>query len=324
MHIVISLSTYYSKDRPPEDTFEKRVREIAAGHTVTFVPAGGDIAAAMPEADVYFPLSGLNLKPEYIEAAPRLEWAHVASAGVEHALFPAMTNSDIILTNGAGMYGIPIAEHTVGMMLALVRDFPRMMRQQAERKWGEVRGGELYGGTALIVGLGGIGREIARRLRAFGMRILATRRRPGANDPDADEVGAPEDLRRFLPLADWGVVTVPWLADHGVVMGRAEIALMKPSARLLNVGRGRTVDEAALIEALQSGRLAGAGLDVFEKEPLPPGSPLWDMPNVIVSPHTAGSSPRSLDRVLDLFLDNLRRFLAGEPLRNVVDKRAGY
>lgn len=324
MHIVISLSTYYSKDGPPPEAFEKRVREIAAGHTVTFVPAGGDIAGAMPEADVFFPLSGLNLRPEYIESAPRLKWAHVASAGVEHALFPAITNSDIILTNGAGVYGIPIAEHTVGMMLALVRDFPRILHQQRSREWAEVRGTELFGTTALIVGLGGIGREIARRLRPFGMRVLATRRHPGGNDPDADEVGAPTDLHTFLPRADWVIVTVPWLPDCGVVIGREQISLMKPSARLVNVGRGRTIDQRALEEALQSGLLAGAALDVFDPEPLPSSSPLWEMPNVIVSPHTAGSSPRSLERVLDLFLDNLRRFLAGEPLRNVVDKRAGY
>jgi len=324
MEIVIGAASWYVEDPDAARAFEAEAREVAAGHTVTIVPPGADLPAAAGEAEVFFPLSSAMVTPAFVEAAPRLRWIQMASAGVERALFPALRERDITVTNAAGVYGIPIAEHALGMMLALARGLPELTRRQERHEWKGVDGDELFERTAVIVGLGGIGREIARRCRCFGMRVLATRRHAGNPDPDADRVVPAEELASLLADADWLILCAPATPDTRHMIGAAELAAMKPTARLVNIARGSLVDETALVAALRDGRIAGAGLDVFEKEPLPADSPLWDMPNVLVSPHTSGSSPRSLHRVLRLFLKNLRRYLAGEPLENVVDKDAGY
>jgi phosphoglycerate dehydrogenase-like enzyme len=248
----------------------------------------------------------------------------MASAGVERAMFPALRERPILLTNAAGVYGIPIAEHALAMMLALSRRMPELIRRQQRREWKSADGDELFESTALVAGLGGIGREIARRCRGLGMRVLATRVHPTNPDPDADRVYPADALHELLPEADWLILAAPATPATRHLIGATELAAMRSSARLINIARGSLMDQPTLVAALQSGALAGAGLDVFETEPLPPESPLWAMPNVIVSPHTSGASPRSLERTLHLFLANLRRYLAGEPLENVVDKSEGY
>ena len=324
MRIVISATTWYDEDQDRVLAFEETVRSVAAGHEVVIVPKGDDLHAAMAGAEVFFPLSGHTLTPDVVAAGPCLQWIQMASAGVEHALFPELVERPITVTNAAGVYAIPIAEHVLGMMLAMARGLPDLTLRQARREWKGFRGEELHGATVLVVGLGGIGREVARRCRPFGMGVIATRTQPYNSDADADRVFAASDLTAVLPQADWVVLCAPATPTSEQLIGAEQLAAMKPSARLVNIARGALVDENALIAALREGRIAGAALDVFEDEPLPEASPLWDMPNVFISPHTSGSSPRGLERTLDLFTDNLRRYLSGAPLQNVVDKHRGY
>jgi len=324
MRIVLSTVTWYDGDEERVGVFERSVRQIGAAHEVVIVPKGGDLMGAIGSAEVFFPLSGHSFTEEVLDAAPALKWIHLASAGVDHALYPALLQRPIILTNSAGIYAIPIAEHVLAMMLALSRKIPEMVRAQAEARWAGVSGSELAESTVLIVGLGGIGSRVAARCAAFGMRVIATRRRVKLPSTGVDAVYSADRLRDALPQADWVVVCAPLTTETRHMVGPAEFALMKPGAGLINIARGGLVDEEALVDALRSGHLAGAGLDVFAEEPLPPTSPLWSQPNVIVSPHSAGSSPRSIPRTLRLFEENLRRYLSGRPLLNVVDKRAGY
>lgn len=324
MDIIIGVAPWYEAERGTTRSFECEVRRMAAGYRLVIVPPGGDVAGAMGEAEVFFPLSSFLVTPEVVAAAPRLRWIQMASAGVERAMFPALRDRPITVTNAAGVYAVPIAEHTLGMMLALARGLPDLIRRQERHAWQGVDGDELCGRTVVIAGLGGIGREIARRCRCFDMRVLATRRHPENPDPDADRVAGADALDTLLPEADWLALCAPATPETRRMIGREQLSMMEPTARLINIARGSLIDEAAMADALRKGRLAGAGLDVFEKEPLPPDSPLWDMPNVIVSPHTSGSSPRGLGRVLSLFQENLRRYLEGRPLKNVVDKREGY
>lgn len=324
MRIVLSTVTWYDGDQERVDTFEGSVRQIGRDNEVVVVPKGGNLLGAISSAEVFFPLSGHSLTEEVLAAGPMLKWVHLASAGVDHALYPSLLARPITLTNSAGVYAIPIAEHVLSMMLALSRKLPEIVRQQARLEWSGIAGGELTGSTALIIGLGGIGTRVAELCRAFGMRVIATRRHMEHPVEGVDGLYPTDRLAEALPQADWVIVCAPLTEATRHLIGANEIAIMKARARIINIARGGLIDEAAMIDALSSGRLAGAGLDVFEKEPLPETSPLWTLPNVIISPHSAGSSPNSLHRTLDLFEDNLRRYVAGEPLRNVVDKRAGY
>jgi phosphoglycerate dehydrogenase-like enzyme len=324
MSIVIGTDGLYNEDAERARAFERDVRRVAPERALVVVPDGDDLLAAMGEAEVFFPLASSMVRSEVVGAAPRLRWIQMASAGVERALFPALVEGDIVVTNAAGVYAIPIAEHALGMMLALSRGLPELVRRQERREWQSVQGGELYESTALIAGLGGIGREIARRCRCFGMHVIATRRHPENPDPDADRVVPADELATLLPEADWLILCAPSTPGTRHMIDAAQLGCMKLAARVINIARGSLIEEPALVHALQSGALAGAGLDVFAQEPLPADSPLWDMPNVIVSPHTSGASPRSLERVLQLFLENLHRYVSGEPLQNEVDKGEGY
>jgi phosphoglycerate dehydrogenase-like enzyme len=248
-------------------------------------------------------------------------------AGVEWFLTPDFIASPVVLTNAAGVYAVPIADHVMALVLHFSRQFNNLLRKQAKREWaewGEFGAGELLDKTLGIVGLGGIGAEVARRAKGFGMRVIAVRRRPQLTSEHADEVRGAEDLAWLLAESDFVALCSALTHSTRHLIGQAELRLMKPTAYLINIARGGLVDEAALVTALQSAEIAGAGLDVFEEEPLPKESPLWDMPNVMITPHDAGSSPRSGERLMDLFCENLRRYIAGEPLLNVVDKEAGY
>ncbi|HEY3413416.1 MAG TPA: D-2-hydroxyacid dehydrogenase [Armatimonadota bacterium] len=324
MRIVLSTATWYAGDESLVGPFESSLRASAAGHEVVFVAPGGDLVREVRDAEVFFPLSGHFFTPDVLDAAVSLKWVHLASAGVDHALYPALLKRPIVLTNGAGVYSIPIAEHVLAMMLALSRRIPEMIRQQDRAKWSGLRGGELNGSTVLIVGVGGIGARVAALCKAMGMRVIGTRRRNDIVTPNVDTVLPAGELHGALGEADWVVLCAPLTSETRHIIGAAELAMMKPTTRLINIARGALIDECAMIEALRENRIAGAGLDVFVEEPLPSDSPLWNLPQVIVAPHSGGASPNSLARTLDLFQDNLRRYLAGEPLRNVVDKQAGY
>jgi phosphoglycerate dehydrogenase-like enzyme len=212
-------------------------------------------------------------------------------------------------------------------MLAFIRQLPLVIRQQGEHKWQSPPGEtleELYQRTLLVVGLGAIGERIARVGNALGMRVAATRRTVADPPPYVDALYTPDRLLEVLPQADFVVLAAPLTKETFHMIGERELQTMKQGAFIVNIGRGKLIDEAALIRALQEDRIAGAGLDVFETEPLPPESPLWDMANVIVTPHYAGASPRYHERAMPIFLDNLQRYRDGAELRNLVDKRAGY
>ncbi len=249
----------------------------------------------------------------------RFRWAHSASAGVGGSLYPEMRDSDVVLTNSAGVYAPAIAETVIALLFHFARGLDFAVRAQAERRWDKAPFddpaspvGELAGAALGIVGFGGIGREVARRAEALGMRVLAMRRTGGV------------PLEELLPQSNYLLLAVPETPATRGLIGERELALLPPGAVVVNVGRGSVVDEAALIEALRSGRLRGAGLDVFAREPLPPESPLWALPNVLVLPHVSGASPHFWRRQTELIRDNLGRYLAERPLRNVVDKSSGY
>jgi phosphoglycerate dehydrogenase-like enzyme len=261
------------------------------------------------------------------KSAPNLKWVQSGGAGVEGFLTPDFIASPIVLTNAQGIYAVPIADHVMAFVLYFSRCFDGLVPKQMERKWaewGEFSVDELNGKTLGIVGLGGIGREVAKRARAFGMRVIATRKRAHRPSEFADEVRGPDELPWLLKESDYVVLCAALTRNTRHLIGAEQMKQMKPTAHLINIGRGGLIDEQALIAALEHGDIAGAGLDVFEQEPLPADSPLWDPPNVLITPHSAGDSPRSGERLVELFRENLRRYVAGEPLLNVVDKEAGY
>jgi len=282
----------------------------------------------IPDAEAYVPGPW---NEDIFAAARRLRWVHFDWAGIESQMFPALAESDVLVTNAAGVFAVPMADHAIGMMLAVSRALLTCARRPPEQLWhapgartritGQVR--ELNGATLGVVGYGGIGREVARRAKGFGMRVLALRRRPQA-DEFADEVWGPDRLDDLLRQSDYLVLSCALTDETRGLIGRRELALMKPGSVFVNVARGAVVDESALIDALQRGHLGGAGLDVTAREPLPVESPLWTMENVVVTPHVSGFSPQTLRRQFALLRENVRRFAAGEPLLNVVDKRAGY
>ena len=280
----------------------------------------GDRPQRIAEAEILVGWPG----KEDLAQASCLRWLQLPSAGA--AGYARDLPPQVQLTNARGVFGIPIAEHVMAMMLALTRGVPAMVEGQRSRTWRkpDVKRLEVFGKTMGIVGLGDIGTETARRAKAFGMRVIANRRSPGAKPDFVDALHGPDGLDILLAEADHLVVTLPGTRHTEGLIGRAQIARMKPGAFIYNVGRGSTIDEAALAEALASGRLAGAGLDVFATEPLPQDSPLWGLPNVLVSPHCSGGTPEHRARTAEIFLDNLRRFVDGRPLQNVVDRELEY
>lgn len=284
--------------------------------------------ALIPEADVAF---SSVIRPATLAAAPRLKWIHSPAAGVGSMLFPEMVASPVVVTNSRGTHAEAMAEHAVGMIIAVFRKFPEAFAHQAARRWGHeaLTGGApsrlVRGSTIGIVGPGAIGGAIATLASAFGARVEAIRRRPELGPPPgATAVFPPDRLRERLPSWDVVVLAAPLTPETRGMIGAAELALMKPDAVLVNMGRGKLVREAELVEALRQNRIGGAALDVFEHEPLDAASPLWELPNVFITPHTSSLRADYWDIAVDLFLENLRRFDAGQPLLNVVDKTAGY
>ena len=286
--------------------------------------------AMLPQADVVF---GHCVNAANLASAGRLRWIHSPAAGVDHVLFPALVHSAIVLTNARGMHADSMAEHAIGVMLTFARKLHWSRDAQVERRWSQRAQWtqaplveSLAGQTLGLVGFGSVGQAIATRAKAMGMRVLAVRRHP----VDADGSPAPADaqwgtqrLHDLMSESDWVVIVAPQTSQTRHLIGAAEIARMKPGARLMNLGRGVLVDDAAQLAALQEGRIAGAALDVFAAEPLPPEHPYWGMREVFLTPHTSGLGPRYWDRATAIFAANLQRFVAGQPLENVVDKQAG-
>jgi phosphoglycerate dehydrogenase-like enzyme len=258
--------------------------------------------------------------------APRVRWIHSASVGVENVLFPALIESPVTLTNARGAYSAALGEFVLAAVLFFAKDLRRMTTSQASGKWDQFDVEMLQGRVLGIVGYGDIGRAVADRTRGFGMRIFALRRRPelSRKDPLIERAFPDEQLGEMLAASDYVVVALPLTPATNRLIGAEVLAAMKPSAVLINVGRGPVVDEGALIAALEANRIRGAALDVFEREPLPEGHPFYRLRNVLLSPHCADHTAGWQEQSMELFLANFERFRKGEPLENVVDKRAGY
>lgn len=257
-------------------------------------------------------------------AADRLRWLHVASAGVDSVLFPQLRDSAVPVTNSRGVFDRPVAEYVLGLILTFAKDVPRSVRLQDRRTWLHRESERVADQNVLIVGTGPIGRATARLLRAVGMHVDGVGRRARDDDPDFGVVHPATALRYHLPKADVVVAVAPLTDRTRGMFGRDAFAAMQPGTRFVNVGRAELVDTDALVESLRSGRVASAALDVFDTEPLPTSSPLWTMQHVLVSPHMAGDVTGWRSALVELFRDNFLRWLAGEPLHNVVDKRLGY
>lgn len=260
-----------------------------------------------------------------VRKAPQLKWLHVFNAGVDHPIYTEMLERGVRLTTSAGSTAEPIAQTAIMGLLALARGFPRWLAAQRARKWDPVRFGELprdlRGQTAVVVGLGKIGAEIARLARALGLKVIGIRRSPRKADDPVDELRPPAALPDLLPQCDWLIVACPLTPGTRGLIDAASIARLPRGARIINIARGEIVVESAMIEALESGRLAGAYLDVFETEPLPPESPLWDMKNVLITPHNSSAAAGNDERVLEIFLDNLARWRRGAPLVNEIQRQ---
>ena len=317
---------------------------VPADWTVRFMetPADGsgdgvqrappELLEAVADARVYM---GYGIPPEVLTSAPGLEWVHSGAAGVGTSLGPEMLERDVLFTNSAGIHAAPMSETVLAMMLHFARGLDVAVRAQREGRWSapeywaaDAPVTELGGSMVGIVGFGGIGRAVARRVAAMGGRVVAVRRRGGAGDamtPHSAHVAAgPAALDRVIAEADYLVLAVPETPLTRGLMTRRRLFAMKPGSVLINVARGRLVDESALLDALDSGPLRGAGLDVFHTEPLPPHHPFYAHPKVLMTPHVSATTRRFWDRETDLIAENIGRFVRGEPLRNLVDKAAGY
>jgi phosphoglycerate dehydrogenase-like enzyme len=272
-----------------------------------------------------------SIRPEQIAAAKQLQWVHSPAAAVHQLMFPELVNSDIILTNAREVHGPVVAEHVIALIFALAKKIPDSVRLQQRHVWGQQilwdelpRIREVAGATVGIVGLGSIGRAVAKSAKALGMRVIAVREHPEKGSESADAVFGPAQIDELFRQADYVVLAAPVTETTKAIANAERLALMKTGACLINVGRGALVDEPALARALREKRIGGAALDVFPKEPLPVDSPLWDVPNLLITPHTAALTEKLWERHYSLFSENLQRYLSGSPLLAIVDKRRGY
>jgi phosphoglycerate dehydrogenase-like enzyme len=327
MKVVVAIYSDFSSWCIPEVQVQ-RLRDQFPQHTFTRADSDEETLRAIPPADVAF---SSRITPAHLAAAFCLRWIHSPAAGVGAMLFPEMVSSSVVMTNSRGNSSVTIAEHVLAVTLSLFRDLPLAQRRQAERVWAQnefdtgaaIR--TLRGARVLVVGLGSIGSETARLAIAFGAEVVGLRRRPELDGPDGIlSVLSPDALHDELPRADLVVLAAPQTSGTWHLIGDRELSLMKRDAILVNVSRGKLVDEAALVRALDGRRLRGAALDVFEHEPLDPASPLWGRPDVLITPHVSGFHAGYWPDATRLFAENLRRFEAGQPLENLVDKHAGY
>ena len=281
-----------------------------------------DLRQSIAEGEILY---GLRFDREMVSLMPRLRWVQAMTAGVDHLLKIGLPEREIRLTCSR-IHRVQIGEYVLMMLLALTKRLPELLRAQAEHRWAGLLLDEIYEKTLGVVGLGTIGTRVAEIGKFLGMRVVACRRRPPEVEHDdlIDRWYPSARLREMLAECDYVVLAVPSTAETARLIGTAELQAMKPTAYLINIARGSVIDEAALVGALRDRQIAGPALDVFTKEPLPADSPLWDLPNVILTPHVSGPTPRYTERAVGLFRENLRRYLAGEPLLNEVDPNRGY
>jgi D-2-hydroxyacid dehydrogenase (NADP+) len=281
-----------------------------------------DAVNYMADCDILVAWGWMDIRP-LLSSAPNLKWIHSLSAGVENMITPELQSAAAILTNSKGIHGIPVSEHVLALMLAFSRGLNYFVRHQIDKQWKRAHVDEIHGKTIGIVGLGSIGREIAKKAKGLGMDVVAVKRQP-TTELFVDKLFAPEALDEMLSVSDFVVAALPLLPDTKEYFKLEQFAAMKKSAYFINIARGGIVREADLITALKDGLIKGAGLDVFEHEPLSEDSPLWDMPNVILTPHLAALSPYYLDRAVKLFAENLGRFAKNDEMQNLIDKIKGY
>lgn len=311
---------------PPELAGKLRVRWPQM--QVAFVPNYDGLGPELPDTDIFV---GFSLRPEQFAQAKKLKWIHSTAAGVGQLMYPELRASRVVVTNASGVHKIPMAEHILGMIIALARRFPDSWRYQDRSHWAQqdlwdaaIRPRELHGQVVLFVGFGTIGQEVARRAAPLGMRVWAVTRSGKGDAALAQRVFPASELERALPEADFVVLAAPETPDTRKMMGARQFARMKPSAYFINVARGSLVDEDALTEALTRRNIAGAALDVTEREPLPPESPLWKLDNLFLTPHTSAVSDLLWQRQTELLMDNLERWFSGRDLLNRVDFERGY
>jgi phosphoglycerate dehydrogenase-like enzyme len=323
----------------------ERIREAAPGARIVGVSLEGLADGDLSDVEVLLrgPITAATFD-RLLARCPRLVWVHSATAGVERVLTPTALARDVAITNARGVFSRPIAEYVMLMVLAVSRRLPHLLELQRERTWQPLEATEMRDVTVGVVGLGSIGRAVAALATAFGCRVVAVRRGgagraaegddtpapSGVDDPEQPavepkvELLGPDRLTELVGRSDFVVLALPLTSETEDLFDAEMLSRMKPGGWLINVARGRLVDERALLRALADGPLGGAVLDTFREEPLPPESPFYDLPNVILTPHTAWSSGRVLDRSVELFCENLLRFRLGQPLRNLVDPRLGY
>jgi len=273
-----------------------------------------------------------SLRPDQIQHARKLRWIHSPAAAVHQLMFPELINSEVVLTNAREVHGPVVAEHVIALVFALAKCLPQSARLQQKHVWGQEilwnarpRPREVSGATIGLVGLGSIGREVAHLAHALGMRVIAVREHPGKETPPGvQQIFPSAQLDAMLSQSDYAVLAAPVTPATSGLMNADRLAAMKSEACLINVGRGPLLDHAALADSLRSHRIGGAALDVFDKEPLPSDSPLWDVENLFITPHTAGLTDKLWERHYTLFSENLRRYLAGQTLLAIVDKQTGY
>ena len=342
MKILVAIYSPFSCWCIPDDQVQWLRREFPQ-HAFVRADSDAETLERIVDADVVF---GATVRPDQLAAARRLRWIHSPAAGIGNMLFPEMVASPVVMTNSRGNSAVTIAEHVIAVTLALLRDLPLALRRQTEHKWAQdefnagARVRLLRDCRVLIVGFGSIGRETGRLMAALGATVVGIRKNassripstnsrvPTHNPPAAGAVGVEElgrgSLLAELALADVVVIAAPQTPETLHMIGQAQLASMKPGAVLVNVSRGKLVDESALARALETGRLRGVALDVFEHEPLSSDSPLWAREDVLITPHVAGFQSRHWQDAAAIFAGNLRRFEAGQALLNPVDKAAGY
>lgn len=345
MKILIVLHHRFNLWTPP-DWFAERLRREFPEVEVAQFKEYGEAESHLDQADAIVTWS---LRPEQVALAKKLRWIHSPSAAVHQFMFPKIVNSNIVLTNASSIHAPVVAEHVLALILALAKNLPSSFRYQQQHLWSQQQlwderphPREVAGATLGIVGLGSIGTEVAGRALCLGMHVIATRQHPEKGVPESVGKGlaaqsahpagftpslrvlGPNQLGVLLAESDYVVLCAPLRPSSQALMNASAIGHMKADACLINVGRGPLVDETALVEALQEHRIGGAALDVFEAEPLPANSPLWDLPNVLITPHSAAVTDKLWERHYAMVSENLRRFIAGETLVGVVDIKRGY
>jgi phosphoglycerate dehydrogenase-like enzyme len=306
------------------ETLRARWPAMQVAHAPTF----SEMLPELPDTDIFV---GAVIRPEHVKQAPKLKWIHSTSAGIGQLTYPEIKDAGIVVTNASGVFSVPMAEHTIGLILALARNFPDSTRQQDQKIWSQQflwdrpqHLTEINGTTLLIVGFGSIGREIARRAAALEMKVIGVTRSGQGDRTHTQQIVPLEKLNEVLPEADYVVLCAPETTETRTLFDLKRFIQMKRGARLINLGRGSILDEAALARSLESGHLGGAAVDVTDVEPLPPESPLWTAPNLLITPHTSAISNRLWPRETDLLVKLLECWFDGRELFNVADLTKGY